>query len=110
MRVLLRVLLLVVIVVYAIWLVLSNDQLVDVNLGFARLPQTPTWLVILGALLLGAVASGLACSWPILRYRLRLRRSRQRVAELEQELHGLRTLPLDSEEAASRAAAQAGED
>lgn len=97
MRMVLRVLLLVVVVGYAAWLVSENGKPVDIDLIFAQLQQVPAWLVILGSLLLGALAAGLAVSWPMLRYRLRLRRSRQRIAELEQELHGLRTLPLEVE-------------
>lgn len=97
MRMVLRVLLLVVVVGYAAWLVSQNGELVNVNLIFMKLTDVPAWLVILGSLLLGALATGLACSWPIVRYRLRLRKSRQRIAELEQELHGLRTLPLEVE-------------
>ncbi len=53
--------------------------------------------LVLSGDLAGATLAGLACSLPIVRYRLRLRRSRQRIAELEQELHGLRTLPLGDE-------------
>ncbi len=96
MRMVLRILALVVVVGASIWLVLENDQLAVVDLGFATV-EGPLWLAILGSLLLGALAAGLACSWPLLRYRLRLRRSRQRIQELEQELHGLRTLPLGSD-------------
>ena len=99
MRVVLRILGLVVIVGYAAWLVSLNAAPVDVDLGFKDWPAVQSWLVILGSLLLGALAAGLACSWPIVRYRLRLRRSRQRIGELEQELHGLRTLPLGDEAA-----------
>ena len=97
MRMVLRILLLVAVVSYAAALVSQNAATVDVHLVFAKLPAVDLWLVILGSLLLGALATGLAVSWPMLRYRLRLRRSRQRIAELEQELHGLRTLPLDVE-------------
>ncbi len=96
MRMVLRILTLVVVLGAAIWLVRNNEVATEVDLGFATL-QAPLWLALLGSLLLGALAAGLACSWPILRYRLRLRRSRQRIQELEQELHGLRTLPLGGE-------------
>ena len=89
MRVVLRILGLVVIVGYAAWLVSLNAAPVDVDLGFKDWPAVQSWLVILGSLLLGALAAGL-----MVRYRLRLRKSRQRIGELEQELHGLRTLPL----------------
>ena len=98
MRALFRIVLLVVVVGYAAWLVSLNTAPVDVNLGFSEFPNVAAWLVILGSLLLGAVAAGLALSIPIIRYRVRQRRARKRIAELEQELHGLRTLPLGSDE------------
>ena len=102
MRMIFRIVALVVVLGYSAWLVSSNMQPVDVHLGFVEIEQGPAWLVILGSLLLGALGAGLACSWPLLRYRLRLRRSRQRISELEQELHGLRTLPLSGEKAESQ--------
>lgn len=107
MRMVLRIVLLVMVVGYAAVLVSENDQRVHIDLIFRTFEQVPSWLVILGSLLLGALATGLACSWPIVRYRLRLRRSRHRIGELEQELHGLRTLPLEEKSSAEAQAREA---
>jgi uncharacterized integral membrane protein len=104
----LRILGLVVAVGASALLVARNSEPINVDLVYTILHDVPAWMVILGSLLLGALATGLACSWPIVRYRLRLRKSRQRIAELEQELHGLRTLPLGVEETAGEAQASEG--
>ncbi len=97
MRMLLRVLVVVLLLGCVSWLVYKNDEPLVVDLVFGKIP-VESWQLILGSLLLGALAAALACSWPLLRYRLRLRKSRQRIAELEQEIHGLRTLPLGDDE------------
>ncbi len=98
MRVVLRILLGVALVALAATLIVENsEEQVTVRLLVAQFTDVRAWLVIVVSLLAGATLAGLACSLPIVRYRLRLRRSRQRIAELEQELHGLRTLPLGDE-------------
>jgi uncharacterized membrane protein YciS (DUF1049 family) len=98
MRVVLRILLGVAVVALAAALIVENsEQEVTVRLLVMQFTGVRVWLVIVGSLLAGATLTGLACSWPIVRYRLRLRKARQRIAELEQELHGLRTLPLGDE-------------
>ena len=94
MRTVIRFGLLVLIVGYAVALANRTDQPIPVDLVFQRLPEVGAGVLILGALLLGAVAAALLCSFPIIRLRLREHRSTRRIAELEQELHGLRTLPL----------------
>ena len=106
MRMIARIVLLVAALGYAGWLISLNQQDINISLVFAE-RVVPAWLVLLGSLLLGSLAAGLACSWPILRYRLRLRRSRQRIAELEQEIHGLRTLPLAGEDSEGAKALEA---
>lgn len=99
MRMVLRVLVGVALVALGTALVVQNSESeVTVDLVFTSFQGVELWLVMVVSLLLGALAAGLACSWPLVRYRLRLRRSRQRIAELERELHGLRTLPLDADE------------
>lgn len=99
MRMVLRVLVGVALVALGTALVVQNSESeVTVDLVFTSFQGVELWLVMVASLLLGALAAGLACSWPLVRYRLRLRRSRQRIAELERELHGLRTLPLDADQ------------
>ncbi len=99
MRMVLRILLGVALIAVATTLVVQNTrETVAINLLFQQFPEVPAWQVMVVALIAGATVAGLACSWPIVRYRLRLRRSQKRIAELEQELHGLRTLPLGIEQ------------
>lgn len=77
-----------------------NHQEVEFKLFFgepAALHQ-PLGFLVLGALLLGGGLTALAFSWPMIRARLRLRRQSMRVAQLEQEVHGLRTLPLTDDD------------
>ena len=97
MRTVIRLGLLVLVVGYSVALVHRNDQAVPVDLIFHQLADTGTGVLILVSLLLGSIAAVLVCSFPIIRLRLRERRSTRRIAELEQELHGLRTLPLSDE-------------
>ena len=68
-----------------------------IDLGFASYAQIPLWQALLGSALVGAALAALICSWPIVRLKLGARRSHRRIADLEQELHGLRTLPLGDE-------------
>jgi hypothetical protein len=42
--------------------------------------------------------------WPLLRLKMQSRRQSKRMAELEQELHGLRTLPIASDVASPSSA------
>ena len=109
MRMLLRVLLGVTLVAFGVALIMQNEkEVVEVYLVFGPPIQgVPVWQVMLVPLLLGVALSALACAWPLLRYRLRLRRDRQRIAELEREIHGLRTLPLGEDEAEAVAEARA---
>ena len=98
MRVVLRILAGVVLIALAATLVVRNTaEVPSIDLLVAQFSNVPAWQVMVVSLLGGATLAGLACSWPIVRYRLRLRRSRKRIADLEQELHGLRTLPLGGE-------------
>jgi uncharacterized integral membrane protein len=83
--------------VYAALVAWRNATPVTLDLLFGSVVDVPVWSVALGSLLLGAVAAGLACAWPILRLRLRVRSQSRRLTRLEQEVHGLRTLPLSSE-------------
>ncbi len=80
---------------------------IALNLVFFETRQ-PLGYIVLGSLLLGVAVTALAFSWPIVSVRLRLRRESRRVAQLEQEVHGLRTLPLSEDEAAKAVEAREG--
>lgn len=79
-----------------------NSELLRVNLLFLTIEQVPAWAALLGSLLLGVAAASLLLAWPFLRLRLRLRSQSRRITRLEQEVHGLRTLPLSDQEPRSR--------
>ncbi len=70
--------------------------------------RQPLGTIVLGALLLGVGVTALAFFWPTVRVRLRLRRESRRVAQLEQEVHGLRTLPLSEGDEAKAVEAREG--
>jgi hypothetical protein len=74
---------------------LATVERVDWVFGSAQ--GVPLWCALAGSLLLGSALTALGFSIPALRLRLRLRRAERRIAELEREIHGLRTLPLDDE-------------
>jgi uncharacterized integral membrane protein len=109
MRTLLQVLVLVSVVAYAIWLVTANGLPVKVTLlPGTTLLEVSAWLLLLGAFVSGALLVGLGLAWPLLRLRLRVRRQSRSIARLEQEVHGLRTLPLTEETSPGGASAQEG--
>ena len=66
------------------------------------------WQALLGSLMAGVAGIVLAFGWPVIRMRLTLRRQARQIRELEQEIHGLRTLPLIEDEAAETATAREG--
>ena len=101
MKALLSILVLIGVVAYAAFLAHGNSDRLSINLLFTVFDGVPLWLALLGAAVLGAVVTGVACAWPMLRLRLNLRRQSRRITRLEQEIHGLRTLPLEEEEEAS---------
>lgn len=93
---------------YGVYLGSVNlEPKVALHLGFASL-DLRLWQAVLGALGLGAGAIVLTFAWPVVRMRLQLRRQTRRIRELEQEIHGLRTLPLAEDEADEMAVAQEG--
>ena len=85
-----------------------NEQLVDVDLLVYTFEQQSLGVVVLGALLVGVGLTSLAFTWPMIRVRLRLRSESKRVAQLEQEVHGLRTLPLSDDDDEAKAEAREG--
>ncbi len=86
---------------YVVALVLGNRAGTAVDLVFSEPVNLPLWAVIAGSVGLGAILAASGLSWPMVRNRLRLRRQSQRIARLEQEIHGLRTLPLTEDEDAT---------
>ena len=74
-------------------LVVGNGEPITVNLLLVQWP-TKVWGALVAAAALGALVSGLVLSLPVFRLKVQTRRQSKRIAELEQELHGLRTLPI----------------
>lgn len=93
----------VAIALYAAVVARLNATTFELDLFFVRLPGVELWMLLFGALLLGAAAAALALSWPYFRLRLLARRQGRRITQLEQEVHGLRTLPLTDEDSTKRA-------
>ena len=81
-----------------IFAVLSNDTEVTVVLPLLQW-RTKLWGAMVASAVFGAGAAMLVTSWPLLRLKLQSRRHTKRIAQLEQEIHGLRTLPIASEPA-----------
>lgn len=97
----------VALIAYAVYLATQNTAPVELELLFAS-PSSPAWAVVLGSFVLGVVVMVLAFSWPLLRLRLVARRQSRQIARLEQEVHGLRTLPLEPDDPVSRPRAEEG--
>jgi uncharacterized membrane protein YciS (DUF1049 family) len=89
--------LLAALVVYA---VLSNSEEVIVNLPLIQWP-TKLWAAMVASAIVGAALASLVLAWPLTRAKLATRRQTRRIAQLEQEVHGLRTLPIASDPATS---------
>jgi uncharacterized integral membrane protein len=85
----------VLLAVMVAYFVAANQQPVPVRLLGVTLEE-PLWMALLVAVLAGAAVALGACSWSILRLKLQARRQIKRIADLEQEIHGLRTLPIAS--------------
>jgi uncharacterized integral membrane protein len=84
-----------------VYVVISNNDLVVVTLPLLKWP-TKLWAAMVASALVGAAAAMVLVTWPLLRLKLQTRRHTRRIAELEQEVHGLRTLPIASEPAAQK--------
>ena len=106
MRTIAALLAVVALVGYCVWLVSNNIDPVAIQLGFASYEELALWQPLLGAFGLGVGGVLVGFAWPVLRMRLRVRTQGRRIRELEQELHGLRTLPLDQDDPAAKASAQ----
>ena len=85
----------------AVFLVSGNAQPVTVNLLVTQ-AEVSVWRVLLGSFVSGGLVIGLLLTWPYLRLRLRVRTQARQITRLEQEVHGLRTLPLPDEESGAQ--------
>jgi uncharacterized integral membrane protein len=94
----------IVVTALVVTLVVKNGDPVTVNLLVMEWP-TKVWGAMVAAAVVGAGLTALLLVWPLLRLKMQSRRQSKRMAELEQELHGLRTLPIASD-AASPSSAQ----
>ncbi|HTO55769.1 MAG TPA: LapA family protein [Myxococcota bacterium] len=79
-----------------VYVVISNNDIVIVTLPLVKWP-TKLWSAMVASAIVGAGATLLLTSWPLLRMKLQSRKHTRRIAELEQEVHGLRTLPIASD-------------
>src|SRR5262245_42276693 len=93
----------VLLAVLLVYTVISNTDLVIVTLPMWQW-RTKLWAAMIGSAIVGSVATSLMVTWPLLRLKLQTRRQTKRIAELEQEVHGLRTLPIASDAPASTTA------
>ena len=84
-------------------LVVGNGEPITVNFLFVQWP-TKVWGALVAAAAFGAAASALVLIWPVIRLKVQARRQSKRIAELEQELHGLRTLPIAGDKAGASSA------
>ncbi len=82
----------------------SNDDPVTLELLITTYAAVPLWAALVGAAAVGGLAVLFALSPSWVRLRLRTRRQARSIAELEQEVHGLRTLPLGDEMETAEAA------
>jgi uncharacterized integral membrane protein len=80
------------------WFVYQNtDQIPTIDLLIISASEVPLWMALFSSAIIGAGVTLLLLAWPLFRLRLRVRRQERSIGELEQEIHGLRTLPLSGE-------------
>lgn len=89
----------VVLVVGAcVWFTSQNMAPVPViDLLVTRATQVPLSIVLFSSVLVGAAGTLAVLAWPLLRLRMLVRKQARQIGDLEQEIHGLRTLPLDEQ-------------
>ncbi len=74
-----------------------NGDPVTVNFLLGSTPEIPLWVVVLGAFVIGAAVSAVLFGLFLIRSKLQRRRYQKAVANLEDEVHQLRTLPISAE-------------
>jgi len=90
----------VFLVLLAVWIigwhfVDAHALPVKLDYGSGRSIEIPLWKALLAAAVLGASTLGLPLGFVLVRARLEGRHYRKQVRRLEDELHGLRNLPLE---------------
>ena len=98
MRYVLILLALVALVGLSVWF--ANENAAPghpIDLLVTEVGPVPTWMSHLMAAASGATLGVLVLSLPLVRLKFRVRRQARAIGELEQEIHGLRTLPIDEE-------------
>lgn len=86
-----------------IYVVISNGDQVTIVLPFIK-QTTELWKALVVAAAFGAAGASLVLTWPVVRLKVQARRQSKRIAELEQEIHGLRTLPIAGDAAGASSA------
>ena len=76
---------------------ISNNEPVQLNLLFGTFGPVPLSVFVIFAVVFGAAITAAALGWTVASARMQTRRDARRIAELEQEVHGLRTLPMVEE-------------
>jgi uncharacterized integral membrane protein len=76
---------------------ISNSEQVKLNLLFGEFGPVPLSIFVIFAVAFGAAISAIGLGWTVASARMQTRRDAKRIAELEQEVHGLRTLPMVEE-------------
>lgn len=84
-------------------LVVGNGEPILVNFLIVQWP-TKVWGALVASAAFGAAAASMLLIWPVIRLKVQTRRQSKRIAELEQELHGLRTLPIAGDAAGASSA------
>jgi uncharacterized integral membrane protein len=84
----------VAVVIYVALFAISNVEPATLDLVLFTIGPWPLSLVVLLAVGSGALGATLLCGLSVARARGQRRVGAKRIAELEQELHGMRTLPL----------------
>jgi uncharacterized integral membrane protein len=77
----------------------NTEQIPVIDLVFTTATEVPVWMALFSSALFGAAIALVVLAWPLFRLRMRVRRQERSIDEFEQEIHGLRTLPLSGEAA-----------
>ena len=76
---------------------ISNNEPVVLNLLVGTFGPVPLSIFVILAAAFGGVVTFGTLAWTVASARMQTRRDAKRIAELEQEVHGLRTLPMVEE-------------
>jgi uncharacterized integral membrane protein len=87
----------IVVVVLVVLFAISNSEPVKLNLLFGEFGPVPLSVFVILAVAFGAAVCAGTLGWTVASARMQTRRDAKRIAELEQEVHGLRTLPMVEE-------------